>query len=87
MKKQSRGHPVDRQDVFTVAPFPGNSRTGSHPKGVHTGELAKPTELDAGAAESRTHPVKVHGTSSGSTPSGARTTRSSSRDRAHSPDR
>lgn len=83
MKKQSRGHPEDRQDVQTVTPFPGNSRTGSHPKGVHTGELAKPTELDTGAAESRTHPVEVHGRSSRSTASVSGASHSASKDRAH----
>lgn len=81
MKKQSRGHPEDRQDVQSVTPFPGNSRTGSHPKGVHTGELAKPTELDTGAAESGTHPVEVHGDVSRSTSSAPRTPHSAPRNR------
>lgn len=59
MKKQSSGHRVDRQDVSTVTPFPGQSLTGSKPKGVHTGERSKPTQLSAGAAESHTRPVQT----------------------------
>lgn len=70
MKKQSHGHRVDRQDVSTVTPFPGQSLTGSKPKGVHTGERSKPTQLSAGAAESHTRPVQApsasRSTSSGS---------------------
>jgi hypothetical protein len=83
MKKQSKGHPEDRQDVQSVTPFPGNSRTGSHPKGVHTGESAKPTQLDTGAAESRTQPVGVPGGSNRSTASAPRTPHSPTRNRTH----
>lgn len=59
MKKQSSGHRVDRQDVSTVTPFPGQSLTGSKPHGVHTGGRNKPTQLSAGAANSTTQPVEV----------------------------
>jgi hypothetical protein len=83
MKKQSRGHPEDRQDVQTVTPFPGNSRTGSHPKGVHTGESAKPTQLDTGAAESGAQPVELHERPNRSTASGAPTPHSPSKNRTH----
>lgn len=83
MKKQSKGHPEDRQDVSTVTPFPGNSRTGSHPKGVHTGESAKPTQLNEGAAESHTRPVELPERSSRPTASSAPTQHSASRDRTH----
>jgi hypothetical protein len=83
MKKQSRGHPEDRQDVQTVTPFPGNSRTGSRPKGVHAGEIAKPTQLDKGAAESRTEPVELHGRTNRSTTSVSHTTPPVSRNRPH----
>ena len=59
MKKQSSGHRVDRQDVSTVTPFPGQSLEGSKPRGVHTHGIANPTELDRGAAESHTKPVDI----------------------------
>lgn len=64
MKGQSSGHRVDRQDVMTVTPFPGNSRTGTKPHGVHAGGRGKPTQLSSGAAESKTEPVQMaeHGT-------------------------
>lgn len=61
MKKQSSGHRVDRQDVSMVTPFPGQSLVGSKPRGVHTGERAKPTQLSSGAAESKTNPVEMPG--------------------------
>lgn len=61
MKKQSHGHREDRQDVSTVTPFPGQSLVGSKPRGVHTREIAKPTHLNTGAAESHTKPVEVPG--------------------------
>lgn len=59
MKKQSKGHRVDRQDVSMVTPFPGQSLVGSKPRGVHTREIAKPMHLNAGAAESRANPVEL----------------------------
>ena len=59
MKKQSRGHRADRQDVSMVTPFPGQSLVGTKPRGVHTGERAKPTKLSGGAAEARTQPVEM----------------------------
>lgn len=59
MKKQSRGHRVDRQDVSMVTPFPGQSLVGSKPRGLHTGDRGKPTHLNAGAAEPRTRPVEM----------------------------
>ncbi len=58
MRKQSSGHRVDRQDVTTVTPFPGNSQLGSKPHGVHAGGGSKPTQLSAGAAESN-RPVEL----------------------------
>lgn len=79
MKKQSSGHRVDRQDVSMVTPFPGQSLTGSKPQGVHTRERAKPTQLNAGAAESRTQPVELPNRGSRTTSSGTRSTRSRTR--------
>lgn len=91
MKKQSSGANPDRQDVSTVTPFPGQSRTGSHPKGVHAPGKDKPTELNTGAAESpRTHPVEMPKSSSrsNSSPGSSRSQShsaqsSSSKDRVH----
>lgn len=76
MKKQSSGHRVDRQDVTTVTPFPGNSRVGSKPHGVHAGGGSKPTQLSAGAAESPHQPVELPNRGSRSTTSGTRATKS-----------
>lgn len=76
MKKQSSGHREDRQDVLTVTPFPGNSRTGTKPHGVHAGGRSKPTELNAGAAESKTQPVQLPGNSTRSSAGSTRSTRS-----------
>lgn len=59
MKKQSRGHAVDRQDVSMVTPFPGQSVVGTKPHGVHARGRSKPTQLEAGAAESKTKPVEM----------------------------
>lgn len=75
MKKQSSGHREDRQDVTTVTPFPGNSRVGSKPHGVHAGGRNKPTQLNAGAAESKTRPVETPSRSSRSSSTGSRSTR------------
>ena len=79
MKKQSKGHREDRQDVLTVTPFPGNSRTGTKPHGVHAGGSAKPTQLSTGAAESKTQPVQLPGHNTRQRTDGTQ----SSRDRAH----
>lgn len=59
MKKQSSGHRVNRQDVSMVTPFPGQSRVGSKPRGVHAPGFAKPTQLEAGAAQPHTRPVEM----------------------------
>lgn len=75
MKKQSSGHRVDRQDVSTVTPFPGQSLTGSKPHGVHAGGRSKPTQLSAGAAESLTKPVELAGRGSRPASSGTRSTK------------
>lgn len=76
MKKQSSGHRVDRQDVSTVTPFPGQSLTGSKPHGVHAGGRSKPTHLSAGAAESPTKPVEVEDKGGRSASSGTRAAKS-----------
>lgn len=79
MKKQSSGQRVDRQDVSMVTPSPGQTMPGSKPHGVHTRERGKPTQLSAGAAESKTQPVEVPHRSSGSTASGTHSTKSRTR--------
>lgn len=76
MKKQSSGHREDRQDVLTVTPFPGNSRTGTKPHGVHAGGRSKPTQLSTGAAESKTQPVQLPAHTAGSSAGSTRSTRS-----------
>lgn len=79
MKKQSSGHRVDRQDVSTVTPFPGQSLTGSKPHGVHAGGRSKPTQLSAGAANSTTQPVELPNRGRRSTSSGMPTSNSRTR--------
>lgn len=79
MKKQSSGHREDRQDVTTVTPFPGNSRVGSKPHGVHAGGRNKPTELSAGAAESTSQPVQLSNRGSRSATSATGSTKSRTR--------